>query len=232
MAFSADVKRELSEIFPRETHCQRAELAGFLVNGSLELPEREILEKNCCKRAFLRGLFLSGGSFTDPEKVYRAELYCSFEALSAFAVSILREFGIQAKTVVRNGKHVVYLKDGNQSADFLAVVGANRSLLELENIRVLKDVRNHVNRSVNCETANLQKTVSAGVSQLRDIERIRRGRGLDALPDALREVAVLRMQHPEATLLELAALCDPPVGKSGINHRLRRLHELAEEEGL
>ena len=232
MSFSSHVKDELSKYVPRESHCLQAELSAFLLQFRDVLPEPGTLQRNCCKRTFLKGLFLAAGTIGDPEKIYQLEFSLASEQSAQFVLKQLAAFEIAGKVIERKGHYVVYLKDGNQIVDFLAVVQASASLLELENIRVVKDVRNSVNRQVNCETANLKKTVSAGVSQIRDIERISERIGIDKLPAPLREAAEVRLQNPDATLQELGELLDPPVGKSGMNHRFRRLHEIAEEEKL
>ena len=142
---------------------------------------------------------------------------------------LISVFSIEAKTVLRKRAHVVYLKEGDQIVDMLGIMEAHVSLMELENIRILKDMRNTVNRKVNCETANINKTVSAAVKQLEDIEFIKEERGLDALPEGLEDIARLRLSHPSATLKELGELLNPPVGKSGVNHRLRKIGEIAEK---
>ena len=229
MSFSQEVKNELIHILPREDHCMRAELAAFLYAGS-ELPIEERLSgKSCCMRSFLRGAFLSVGSVTDPGKSYHLEMVFGCESTALMVKSFLSGFEIEAKNVVRNGKYVIYLKEGDDISAFLALVQAQKSVLDMESIRVVKDVRNHVNRKVNCEAANIQKTVEAVRKQLRDIEIIEKERGLKSLSDPLRTMAEIRKLYPEDTLQELGNRFDPPVGKSGVNHRLRRLHEIAEE---
>ena len=140
------------------------------------------------------------------------------------------DFSMDAKIVRRKKSYVVYLKEGDQIADILNIMEAHVSLMELENIRILKDMRNTVNRKVNCETANINKTVSAAVKQLEDITYLRDNMGLEKLAEGLREVAYARLSHPDATLKELGELLSPPVGKSGVNHRLRKLSDLAEKE--
>ena len=143
-------------------------------------------------------------------------------------MKLMAAFEVEAKTVLRKRYHVVYIKEGSQIVDILNVMEAPVALMELENIRILKEMRGSVNRQVNCETANINKTVSAAVKQMEDIIYIRDKAGLDSLPDNLREIAELRLARPEATLKELGEALDPPVGKSGVNHRLRKLGNMAE----
>ncbi|MBO4411270.1 MAG: DNA-binding protein WhiA [Lachnospiraceae bacterium] len=229
MSFTTDVRSEIAVVLPKEEHCLKAELAAFLAESGGEEPDRSLFSKECCKKAFLRGAFLAAGSFSDPAKSYNLEFTLQRRSTADLVVSLLSAFEIRGKTVERNGRFVVYLKDGDQISDFLAVVQASKTLLAYENARVIKDVRNSVNRRVNCEVANTGKTVTAGISMIHDIEKIELTRGLDSLPEVLRETARLRMEYPSASLKELGELMDPPVGKSGVNHRLRRLKEIAEE---
>lgn len=231
MSFSSQVKEELSRKLPEKEHCLRAELSAFL-NPEEAFRNPDILQRTCCKKAFLRGVFLRSGSIGDPEKTYHLEIVCDTKELSLRLRDMIRMFSIGAKTVERKGHYVVYLKDGDLISDFLILLEANVSVLNLENIRVVKDVRNTVNRQVNCETANLNKTVSASYQAIQDIEAIEKFMGLENLPGPLREMAEVRVKNPEATLQELGEMLHPPVGKSGVNHRLRKLHEIAEEEKL
>lgn len=144
-------------------------------------------------------------------------------------MDLINSFDMDAKVVMRKKSYVVYLKEGAQIVDMLNIMEAHISLLNLENVRIIKEMRNSVNRQVNCETANINKTVSAAVKQLEDINYIKNTRGLDSLPENLREVALVRLQYPQAPLKELGTYLEPAVGKSGVNHRLRRLGEMAEE---
>ena len=231
MSFSSDVKKELEKIIPEDSHCLRAELSAFL-SPELALEDPGITAKRCCKKAFLRGMFLSSGTVTDPEKNYQLEIVTAREETAALTASLMNFFSLQAKTVVRKDHYVVYLKEGDCIAGFLALTGAAGSVLALENIRVLKDVRNSVNRKLNCEMANLTKTVSASVRQVRDIEYIREHIGFEKLPEHLRQIAVVRLEYPDLPLSELGEKLNPPIGKSGVNHRLRKLSMIAEEEKL
>jgi hypothetical protein len=187
-----------------------------------------LVQNTCCKKAFLRGAFLVGGSISDPAKSYHFEIVCTSREQAEQLRNILIDFETDAKIVERKGHFVVYLKEGSQIVDTLGSMGAFVSLMNLENVRILKEMRNSVNRKVNCETANISKTVNAAVKQVEDIERIRDTIGFDTLPPTLREIAQVRLEYPEAPLKELGTYLDPPVGKSGVNHRLRRLSEIAD----
>ena len=231
MSFSADVKKELQRIMPEKEHCVRAELSAFL-QPEEALDDPELVRRPCCKKAYLRGLFLRAGSISDPEKMYHLEFACESRDFAIRLKEILSSYNLRAKIVERKGHSVVYLKDSSQIADFLALIQANTSLFSLENTMIVKDVRNAVNRKVNCETANIQKTVSASVSQIEAIEYIRDHIGFDKLPDSLKEIARLRFENPEDSLVSLGARMNPPIGKSGVNHRLRKLRKIAEEEKI
>ena len=200
------------------------------VSGNLNIQENSItLQQSCCKRAFVRGAFLSSGSISDPRKGYHFEIVCSDQQKAEQLQELIRSFQIDAKIVLRKKSYVVYVKEGAQIVDILAVMEANVALMNLENIRILKEMRNSVNRKVNCETANINKTVSAAVKQIEDIRLIERRVGFYSLNEGLAEIAELRLQYPEATLKELGMMLNPQVGKSGVNHRLRKLSEIADE---
>lgn len=187
------------------------------------------IQSICCKRAYLRGAFLGGGSVSDPAKGYHLEFVTQHEDHANFLQQIMHTLEMDAKIVTRKGHYVVYLKEGSQIVDLLNVMGAHLALMELENIRIVKEVRNNVNRLVNCETANLKKTVSAAVRQIQDIEYIRDTIGLSSLPENLEQIARYRLEYSSATLKELGELLCPPVGKSGVNHRLKKLSEIANQ---
>ncbi len=186
------------------------------------------LEKTCCKRAFIRGAFLASGSMSDPNKSYHFEIVCRTYEQAQRLQELMAEFDTEPKIVERKNHFVVYLKDGSQIVDMLNVMEAYVSLMNLENVRILKEMRNSVNRQVNCETANINKTVNAAVKQIADIEKIRDTIGLDELPEPLRQMALIRLEYPDAPLKDLGTYMDPPVGKSGINHRLRKLAAIAD----
>lgn len=199
------------------------------VRENLSVADNLIVQKSCCKRAFLRGAFLAAGSISDPEKFYHFEIVCTTEAKAEQLKALICSFEIDAKIVLRKKYYVVYVKEGAMIVDALNVMEAYVSLMKLENIRILKDMRNSVNRKVNCETANINKTVSAAVRQLEDIRYIRSAAGLESLPEGLCEMAQLRLDHPEASLKELGMMLNPPVGKSGVNHRLRKISDIAND---
>jgi len=186
-----------------------------------------LLKNSCCKRAFLRGAYLAAGSMSDPYKGYHLEIVCQKPQLAQQMRKLLQDFELDAKTVLRKKYYVVYIKEGENIADFLNIIEAHKALMEFENTRIYKGVRNMVNRKVNCDAANINKTVTAAARQVEDIEYIRRVHGLDKLPEHLREMAYVRLENPEVPLGELGKLLDPPVGKSGVNHRLRKLGEFA-----
>ena len=188
-----------------------------------------LIQQSCCKRAYIRGAFLAGGSISDPNKSYHFEIVCRSIPQAEQLRDVINSFDMDAKIVARKKYQVVYLKEGSQIVDILNVMEAHVSLMELENVRIMKEMRNSVNRKVNCETANINKTVSAAVRQLEDIAYIRDTLGFDKLPEGLKDVALTRLTYPEATLKELGRLMENPVGKSGVNHRLRKLSELAEK---
>lgn len=207
----------------------------FFKEDGLALPLDEqrvdglLVQNVCCKRAFIRGAFLASGSMSDPNKSYHFEIVCRTMEQAEQLQQLMNGFETEAKIVERKGHYVVYLKEGSQIVDMLNVMEAYISLMNLENVRILKEMRNSVNRKVNCETANISKTVNAAVKQLEDIELIRSKLGLDQLPQNLREMALIRLEYPEAALKELGNYLTPPVGKSGVNHRLRKLAEIAED---
>ena len=188
-----------------------------------------IVQAVCCKRAYIRGAFIASGSMSDPSKSYHFEIVCNDENQAEHLKEMMNSFGVDAKLVQRKRTYVVYLKEGSQIVDILNVMEAHVALMELENVRIVKEMRNSVNRKVNCETANLNKTVSAAVRQAEDIRYIQEKIGLDKLPMDLEETARLRLEHTEASLKELGDMLSPKVGKSGVNHRLRKLSQIADD---
>ena len=187
------------------------------------------LEEDHCRTAFLRGAFLAGGSVTDPMKGYHLELATSHYQVGRELPALLREAGFEPKETRRKGNQVVYFKHSDHIEDFLTFLGAPVSAMKVMAAKIERDLRGSVNRQVNCDSANLDKTVAAAREQLAAIERLREAGLLDSLPDKLREAARLRLENPELNLNQLAALCDPPVSKSAFNHRMRKLFELSEE---
>jgi conserved hypothetical protein len=189
----------------------------------------DLIKTKCCRKAYLRGVFLGAGTISDPEKAYHLEIVCNSEILSNDVKKLVNSFGLRSKSVMRKNSHVVYLKEAEQIIDFLNIMGAHGQLLDFENVRIVKEMRNKTNRINNCDSANLDKTINASVRQVENIKLIEETRGLGSLPDKLREAALLRLENPESSLTELAEMMDPPIGKSGINHRFKKLEEIAEK---
>ena len=188
-----------------------------------------LVQRSCCRRAFIRGAFLASGSISNPERSYHFEIVCSSEERAQQLSALIRPFGPDAKIVQRKKHYIVYIKEGAQIVDMLNIMEAHVSLMNLENIRIVRDMRNTVNRKVNCEAANINKTVSAAVRQTDDIRYLMAAGGAEKLPDGLSDIALLRLAHPDASLKELGEMLVPPIGKSGVNHRLRKLSQLAED---
>mgnify|MGYP001851902234 FL=1 len=195
----------------------------------LDVVDGILLQQTCCKRAFIRGAFLAAGSISDPRKAYHMEIVCRTSPQARQLRDVMNTFEAEAKIVERKGHYVVYVKEGSRIVDMRGVMEASVALMNLENVRILKEMRNSVNRKVNCETANIGKTVSAAVRQVEDIQLIEKKIGLSKLPQSLQEIARVRLEHPDMPLKDLGELLTPPVGKSGVNHRLRRISEIAEK---
>lgn len=189
--------------------------------------DTRLIRKKCCKRAFIKGTFLGAGSIANPEKNYHLEFIAPNKDFCMGFQKILASFGLNPKVVIRKDSYVIYIKDGEGIVDLLRLIGANNAILNLENVRILKQVRNDVNRAVNCETANLQKTLNASYRQAENIKYIENMMGFEKLSPQLREIAEMRIEYPDATLQELSDMLDVSIGKSGVNHRLRKLEEIA-----
>lgn len=181
------------------------------------------------KRAIVKGVFLGSGSVNNPEKQNHLEIGFNRKEGLEYINNICKEYGIVLKELIADDKKVLYLKDGEGISNFLALIGANKAVLAFEDIRIIRDVKNNINRKVNCETANLNKTVSASVVQVDDIKLIMRLKKFEELPDYLKEIAYVRLDNPDASLKELGDLLENRISKSGVNHRLKKLHEIAEE---
>lgn len=193
-----------------------------------ETVDKKLIKNSCCKRAYLRGAFLACGSVNDPNKGYHLEFTCNNAKWAEQIADVLEGFGIQPGITVRSGKyHVVYIKEGESLVDALNIFEAHKALMEFENIRIIKDMRNSINRAVNCEVANSNKTITASQNQLEDIRYLRDNGLFGRLTPTLEEMANMRLTYPDLTLKELGEKFNPPIGKSGVNHRLRRLSELA-----
>lgn len=187
-----------------------------------------VVQNTCCKRAFIRGAFLASGSMSDPEKTYHFEIITTTEPRAEQLRDMIRFFDVDAKIVKRKKYFVVYVKDGSQIVDILNIMEAHKALMDLENVRILKEMRNSINRQVNCEAANINKTVTAATKQLEDILYIKENVGFGDLTPGLDEIARLRIEHPDASLKELGSMLSTPIGKSGVNHRLRKLSDIAD----
>ena len=189
----------------------------------------EMVKSEGERRAYVRGAFLGGGSISNPEKTYHLEFVTHSEEYALELCKLINSFGLNSKVIQRKNSFIIYIKEGEQIVDLLNIIGAHSALLELENIRIMKEMRNNVNRLVNCETANLSKTVNASVRQVESIKLIQTQIGLQRLPKNLREIAELRLNYPDESLKELGEMLDPLIGKSGVNHRLRKIEKIAEE---
>jgi DNA-binding protein WhiA len=195
----------------------------------IRLISDEIKKNRCCKRAYLRGAFLAGGSVSHPEtSSYHLEIFSLYEEHNASLCELINSYGLNAKVLERKKGFIIYIKEGEKITKFLNIIGAHQALLFFEDVRIMKDMRNSVNRIVNCETANLNKTVGAAMRQVENIRLIKREVGLHILPEKLREIAELRVKHQDVTLKELGEMvATGKVSKSGINHRLRKIDEFA-----
>lgn len=251
MSFSQDVKTELENIIPNARHCLLSEMSAIEKYFNKHLDKRSFagrkfftlqkktsminrcvdtqLKNSCCKRAYLRGAFLSIGSVSDPQKEYDLEFVCDSLDDAEKLVGYINSFGIEAHITQRKNSFVLYIKDADSLVDTLNVLGAHNALMYIENLRAEKDFRNLINRKVNCETANISKTINAAEKQIDDIRKIEKYLGLEKLPQQLQQMAQIRLEHAESSLAELGQYLDPPVGKSGVNHRLRKLSKIADD---
>ena len=259
MSFSAQIKEELILHYTKKKPARKAELAALILldeknvsrdpekgvfiytftslrktfNISLEYEEllhpEGLVKEIDSKRAFLRGAFLAKGTISDPDKSYHFEIVTDEKKDAVFLKKLMENFGISPKSSIRRGKQVVYLKEANEIADILNVMEAPKALMNFENARIVREVRGNINRQVNCETANINKTVAASMKQIEDIHYISATVGMDALDENLQQIAKLRLENTEIPLSELGKLADPPIGKSGVNHRMRKLSEIAQE---
>ena len=185
-----------------------------------------LIKNSCCKKAYLQGMFICIGSVTDPEKEYHLEMVSYDEKVLLQLKEILESFDILARITIRKKAYVLYIKEGQSIVDLLNIMGAHVCLMNMENSIIMKDFRNNLNRKVNCETANILKTANTGSRQKADIEYIRDNYGIEKLPVQLREIALLRLEYPDISLKELGEMMTPPLGKSGVNHRLRKISEI------
>ena len=204
---------------------------GLLDNDKEFLPCHTVpswvYEDEECKKAFIRGAFLGGGSISDPEKNYHLEFVTSNEEFAKSLMDLINSLGLNSKIVCRKNSYVIYLKESEQISDLLSLIGGFQALLSLQNTKILKQMRNDVNRIVNCETANLSKTVNAAVRQVENIKLIEKKIGISKLPKNLQQIALLRVENEDLTLKELGELLNPPISKSGVNHRLKKIEDIA-----
>lgn len=209
------------------------ELDSELINGrfknSCDFSQSGLLQNECCKSAFLRGAFMACGSVIDPNKEYHLEFVVHSKPLAESFADFIRALGIPIKLTQRKNMCVLYLKESENIEDMITLMGGVRSSLEIMNVKIVKDVRNKINRVTNCETANIGKTVAAAAGQIEDIAYIKRKKGLGFLPDDLREIAELRLENPEMSLKELSESLGHSISRSGINHRLKRIQAAADE---
>lgn len=188
-----------------------------------------LLSKNCCKRAYLRGVFISRGFINRPEGNYHLEIVINDSRMASDLQKVLLKMGLEARVSERKNNLMLYIKESEKIVDFLRIVEASKALLDFENVRILKSVRNQVNRQVNCETANLAKTVDASVRQVESIERLINKVGIKVFPVTLRDLALLRIDYPDSTLKELGIMLEPPLTKSGVAYRMKKIEILAEQ---
>lgn len=205
----------------------------YILSGNFEFKNdipSELIEKDCCKRAYLRGAFLAGGSVNNPEtSSYHLEVFSIYKEHSESLMELMNTYYLNAKSIERKNGYIAYIKEAEKIADFLNIIGAHVSLMKFEDVRIIRDMRNSVNRLVNCETANLNKTIGAAQRQVNNIKFIDDTIGLEQLPDRLQEIARLRLEYQDITLKELGDMIPGvKVSKSGVNHRLRKIEEIAE----
>ena len=188
----------------------------------------KIIKNECCVRAFVKGAFLGGGTVIDPKKAYNLEIITPYMGLHNDFLDLLTKSGFEFKTVMRKSKYVLYTKRSEVIEDFLSFIGAFNAQMELINIKIDKEIHNSFNRSINIESANYDKTIDASVKHIKAIEKIENKIGLDELPPDLKEIAILRLDNKSMSLQELGKLLNPPLGKSGVNHRLKKIIEISE----
>lgn len=210
MSFASDIKEELLE------------LKMWNINSNMKQDEQ--IARLCIREAFIKS-----GSMNDPNKKYHLQIMFKTKKKAEEMQTLLLNFNIHAKIIKKENDYMLYLKEGEEISNFLALIGANSSVLKFEEVRVIKETRNDINRLVNCETANLNKTINTAVKQIEDIKLIKRKRRFSDLPDGLKEIAQIRLENPDMPLAELGKLLDKPIGKSGVNHRLKKLSQIAEE---
>lgn len=181
------------------------------------------------KKNIVKGVFLGAGSVNNPEKNYHLEIIFQREEYADDLMRICDEFGIKLKKIIINEKYQLYLKESEEISKFLALIGSSKAVLKFEDVRIMKEMKNKINRKVNCETANLNKTIEAALKQIDDINLIKERKKFDQLPQELKTIANLRLENPDLSLKDLSELIEPPIGKSGVNRRLKKIQEFAED---
>lgn len=177
----------------------------------------------------IRGTYLGSGSINNPEKKYHVEIGISKKSDAEIIINYLKKYDIKSNLTEKNGEYAIYLKDGEEISKFLALIGANKAVLKFEEIRVQREMNNKINRIVNCETANLNKTINASIEQIEAIKKLKSNKKFEKLDDSLKEIAELRLKNPNASLIELGKMLKQPIGKSGVNYRLKKIMEIANE---
>ena len=226
--YDIKIQRNMYSIFINKNDIQELIRAGEDINIANEILsyflKSEILEK-----AFIRGTFLGSGTINNPEKKYHLEIFLKNLETAKYIIEILRKYSIDFKILERSKKYAIYTKEGEEISKFLALMGASASVLKFEEIRVYRDIKNNINRKVNCETANLNKIVNSSVKQINDIKYIKERGKFNELSEQLKEIAIVRIENPDMSLEELGKLLKKPIGKSGVNHRLRKIQKIVEE---
>lgn len=226
--YDIKIQRNMYSIFINKNDIQELIRAEENINIANEILsyflKSEILEK-----AFIRGTFLGSGTINNPEKKYHLEIFLKNLETAKYIIEILRKYSIDFKILERSKKYAIYTKEGEEISKFLALMGASASVLKLEEIRVYRDIKNNINRKVNCETANLNKIVNSSVKQINDIKYIKERGKFNELSEQLKEIAIVRIENPDMSLEELGKLLKKPIGKSGVNHRLRKIQKIVEE---
>lgn len=205
---------------------------SFIGNWSIADRENIVdidIEDEELKKAIVRGAFMASGSINNPNKKYHLEIVFELKENAKYILYIIEKFGIDCKLIKRKERYSLYIKDGEEISKFLALIGASKSVMNYEEIRIVREMRNNVNRIVNCETANINKTINVAVNQISDINFLKENNKFDELPEALKEMARVRLENPESSLAELGKLLEKPIGKSGVNHRLKKIQEIANE---
>lgn len=226
-SYNIRIEEEFSKSFLKDIQLTKDDELNFM-NFNYGVP-KDLVKRDCCKRAYIRGSFMGCGSISDPEKSYHAELINNKEEHGKGLCKLLKKYNINGKMLNRKNYFIVYVKESEQISDLLSLMGAYNAVLDFENIRAVKETRNQINRVINCETANLDKIVDTSMRQINHIKILKKHKVIDKLPENLRELAYLRLKHSNASLKELGQMLNSPLGKSGVNHRLRKIEEIAEE---